>query len=271
MVNHGAPAIDAPDGSALAAVLAAIDTVEVAHHGGSCADVPLRTPRVPAAGVTAFAKRLVESLTVARSVRIARIRSVDGGYELGDEQGNGQGTFDGIVVSAPAPQAADLLAMVAHETARTGQLRAIAYEPAIVVIGVASPGPGTPSIWELDGAIRRISAVPGPDAAATVTALLDTERSATLLDAASDAELIAQVASDAAAYVDLVGPVEWDEVKRWRFSTVSGAAADPIAAAIGDRIVLCGDAICGPGMSAIWDSGIHAAKLLRDELGRPNS
>ena len=51
---------------------------------------------------------MAEGRDVVLGVRLAVLREAAGGLELGDEQGSTHGVADAVVVTAPAPQAADL-------------------------------------------------------------------------------------------------------------------------------------------------------------------
>ena len=60
--------------------------------------------------MNAVCKHLASGLDVHKQTRIAKIEPGDNGIHLSDEAGESLGTFDRVIVSAPAEQAAELLA-----------------------------------------------------------------------------------------------------------------------------------------------------------------
>lgn len=255
-VNHGAPAIDAPTGSSLAFALDRISTSRIQIQGASPVGAPISEARDPDSGVTVFAKALAAEHELVTSVRIARLRRVRAGYELGDEQGNGHGTYDAVVVNAPAPQAADLLATLPDEDRRTEQLAAVRYAPAIILIGHGAPA--TPSIWHLDGDVRCVARFASAGTVGGIVAHLSLPLSSSLLDTTSDEELLASAAAGAFGSLP-VEQVSWTQVKRWRYAHVVAPAPKGSLEGAGTGLWLCGDAVSGPGMAGIWDGGLRAA------------
>ncbi len=265
-VNHGAPAVDAPSGSPVAAALDRVTTASLRVDGPPATVAPMRDARAPTSGVTAFAKALVADHDLVTSVRIARLRRVSTGYELGDEQGNGHGTYDAVVVNAPAPQAADLLDTLADERPRTDELRAVRYAPAIILIGHGQSE--TPTIWQSDGDVRCVARFAASGSTAGIAAHLSLTLSASLLDTASDEELLGSAAGGAFGPLP-VDQVQWTQVKRWRFAHVLAPATAGSLDGTGTALWLCGDTISGPGMAGVWDSGLRAAAgVVADLAGR---
>lgn len=134
---------------------------------------------------------MAEGLEILRGVRLAALRPASGGLELGDEAGNTHGVVDAVVVTAPAPQAADLLACSPEPGERVALLRTLAYEPAVMVLaGVVLGG------WSIGRAphgqlaelrIESLKGRPAIDGVHPVVARLDPRTSADLLDASDDA------------------------------------------------------------------------------------
>jgi predicted NAD/FAD-dependent oxidoreductase len=271
VVDHGAPALDAPEGTALAALADAVDrdgllALDGPRRGDDPPDAPMARPLAHPDGLTRLAKHAAQGVEVVRGVRVATLRPAGGGLELGDEQGNGLGGVDAVVVSAPAPQAADLLERSPEPPARVAALRELAYHPAVMaVLGV----PGEPPAWWLarpaDGPVAAVSVEtakgrPPVDGVVPYVVRLTPEVSAATLDAASDDE-VADLA--AAALGDLLGRpagYTWRQVKRWRYATVAARADWDALNPPGTRVVLCGDAVSPPGMAAVYDSGVRAAE-----------
>jgi len=271
VIDHGAPAIDAPLGTALAeavAVLGAGDLIEpgLPMLGTPPPDAPMARPVAFADGLTQLAKRTAHDLEVVRGVRVAAIRDAGGPLELGDEQGNGLGAFDAVVVSAPAPQAADLLERSPEPADRVAALRALSYHPAVMTaVGarlsaappwwIAYPESGPLAAVVIESAKGR----PLVDGLTTVVMRLTPAASADALDAATD-DAVTATALDALEAL-LGGPVhtEWRQVKRWRYCTVERRGSFEEVNPPGTRIVVCGDAVSPVGMAAVHDSGLAAA------------
>jgi renalase len=265
-VDHGCPAVDIGGSPDLAARLAQVapDGTPAPAPGAPCRDgaFPLGRPLRWESGVTAPAKRLADGLDVVLGTRIAALRCAGDGLELGDEQGNPRGHVDAVIVSAPAPQAADLLAHGPADEARIAALRAVIYRPALVVV-LAYPDRADIGSWlthPADGPAIRVvvGGPPDEDGDATVVVTLDPVVSARLLDLGTDAK-IADLAAEAAAGAGVAGNPSWTQVKRWRFAVTGGGTPNADLNPPGARILLCGDAVSGPGLGAVYESGIAAA------------
>lgn len=275
VVDHGAPALDVPAGSALADLVAQLggtDLVRVGAPtvGAATVDAPLVTPVAFADGLTQLAKRMAADLRVERGVRIAAIRGVDDGYELGDEQGNGQGRFHAVVVSAPAAQAADLLERSPEPRERVAALRALRHHPA--VMAVVGARLASPPAWFVthpaDGILATVTVeswkgrVP-LDGVVPLVARLTPAAAAEALDAHTDQQVLDAALPAVAATLGVPDlDVAWSQVKRWRFSTVEARGDFDALNPPGTRIVVCGDSVAPAGMAAVFDSGVDAATRL---------
>ena len=101
VLDHGSPVLAAPPGTALRAP---------GRRAPDADDrVDLDDGIAFATGATRLPKLMAGGLDVRLGVRLAALRDAGGAFELGDEQGNTHGAVDAVVVTAPAPQAADLL------------------------------------------------------------------------------------------------------------------------------------------------------------------
>lgn len=100
VLDHGSPVISAPPDTALRRLVDALPADDRFDLGDGIAF---------STGATRMPKLIAEGLDVLLGVRLAALRPSGGGFELGDEQGNPHSRVDGVVVTAPAPQAADLL------------------------------------------------------------------------------------------------------------------------------------------------------------------
>jgi renalase len=276
VIDHGAPALDAPAGSALedlarglggeSATVATTLTGVVA--GPPDPDAPLGDHLISwPDGLTQLAKRMAADLEIVRGVRISTLRACGDGFELGDEQGNGHGFADRVVISAPGPQAADLLERSPADPGRLAAVRRLAYHPAVMaVIGARlSPPPSFAILRPTDGPLAAVSVETskGREPIGGVTPLVARfapGRSVDLLDAASDDEALAEALP---AIEELLGAridVAWSQVKRWRFCVPSVRGSMDEMNPPGSRIVLCGDSVCAPGMAAVHTSGVVAAE-----------
>ena len=263
VLDHGSPVVAAPPGCALRALiddLGADDRIDLGD-GIAFSSGATRLPKLMAAG-----------LDVRLGIRVAALRPASGGFEVGDEQGNTHGVVDAVVVSAPAPQAADLLERSPEAGPRVAALRAVAYAPAVIILlGLRTDAEAS---WEpLDdlgapiGGARRESAKGRPPTGGVepVVVRLAAGASAELLDASDAAVLARALPALAARLGPAAGEPAWAQVKRWRFA-VPEAPGD--AAAInppGARIVVAGDALTGAAFGSadhhrVYDSGVAAAR-----------
>lgn len=262
VLDHGSPVVAAPPGTALRALIDATpadDRVDledgVAYSGGAT-----RLPKILAAG-----------LDVRLGVRLAALRPAGGGLELGDEQGNTHGTVDAVVVTAPAPQAADLLERSGEPAERVAALRALRYAPAVMVLaGVPGAAAGPAAARPADGPLAEVrrevaKGRAAPEGVAPVVARLGAAESARLLDAPdADVLAVALPALTAALGRDAGGP-EWAQVKRWRYAVPAGRLDEATVNPPESRLIVAGDAVTGAAFGGadhdrVFDSGVRAAR-----------
>ena len=258
VLDHGSRAVAAPGGSALRALVDGFAIDDRVELGDGIAFT---------AGATRLPKRMADGLDVRLGVRLAALRSAAGGLELGDEQGNTHGTVDAVVVTAPAPQAADLLERSPEGGERVAALRSLEYAPAVMVLaGMRFAGTDD---WEVllavDAAVAEVrresvKGRPPVDGVEPVVARLDPVASEALIDASDEAVL-----AEALPELADLGAVAWSQVKRWRFAVPLGHLDPEAANPPGARIVLAGDALTGAGFDSsdhhrVYDSGILAAR-----------
>lgn len=261
VLDHGSPVIAAPPDTALGRLIDALPADD---------RVDLDDGVAFASGATRMPKLMAEGLDVRLGVRLAALRAAAGGFELGDEQGNTHGTVDGVVVTAPAPQAADLLERSPEGGRRVALLRSLAYEPAVMILLGARPaaGPGWTVHRPADGPVAEVrrEAVKGRAAAGAeaVVARLGPSASAELLDASDEAVLAVALPVLEAI---LGAPPAWSQVKRWRLAVPRGLLGAQEVNPPGSRIVVAGDTVTGAafggsGHHAVFDSGVWAARRL---------
>jgi predicted NAD/FAD-dependent oxidoreductase len=261
VVDHGSPVVDAPPGSALAAVAAELPAGE---------RIRLADGLAMPAGLTRLPKMLAGGLDLRLGVRVAALRQARGGLEVADEQGNAHGAVDAVVVAAPAPQAADLLER-GPEPARAAALRRLTYLPAVMVLAgvrlASPPGDGAPlAAPDPLAEVRREDAKGRPAAGGIVpvVARLGQEASTRLLDAADEEVLARALPALAAALGSAAADPEWAQVKRWRYAVPAGRLDRDAVNPPGCRVVVAGDAVAGAGFGAhrhaeVFASGLWAA------------
>ncbi len=270
VIDHGAPALDAPAGSALHALALRLRarTTNGAIDGPPDADAPLGDHLLSwPEGITQLAKQMAEGIEVVRGVRITTLREAGDGFELGDEQGNAHGIADWVIVSAPAPQAADLLERSPGDLDRVAALRQLGYRPAVMAI-IGARLATVPSFLvsrPADGplAVLCVETHKGREAIGGVVPLvarMTPARSTALLDAASDDDVLSEAIPAIGTALGQPLDVAWSQVKRWRFCVPSVRGTMDDLNPGGSRILLCGDALCAPGMVAVYESGLAAAK-----------
>jgi predicted NAD/FAD-dependent oxidoreductase len=185
-----------------------------------------------ATGMTAIAKELAAGLDVRTAARVTGIRTDATGWQLRFETGE---TLEasGVISSAPAPQALELLA--AGETRLhaddAAALARIAYDPCLAALvvcegptGVPEPGALRPASepldWIADNQRKGISPVPA------LTLHAAPEFSAAHWD--DDEETIVATLLDAADALGVPQPtIVSAQVQRWKFSKPRVLHAEP--------------------------------------------
>lgn len=266
VVDHGSPVVSAPRGSALR------DLVDGLGAGDR---VDLDDGIAFATGATRLPKLMAEGLDVRLGVRLAALRDAGGGLELGDQQGTTHDAVDAVVVTAPAPQAADLLARSPAAGPRVAALWAVAYAPAVMVLlGLRIDGADAwgalaeAEAGEPIAAVRResVKARPPADGVEAVVVRLDERASADLLDASDEMVLQRALPALAARLRPAAADPVWAQVKRWRHAVPVAAPPDPGAInPPGDRIVVAGDTLTGAGFGSsdhhrVHENGVLAAR-----------
>ena len=247
------------------------ERVEIAHPSGSLVDRVFTADTGPpgfafASGLTRLAKAMADGLEIRTSTRVAALRANRLGFEIGDEQGNTHGTFDSVVISAPAPQAADLLDRSPEPEWRAAALREVIYDPCVVVIaGMRVPEPS----WfmarpggDLVASIATESAKGRPPSGGVVPVVARLTRAASerLLDASDEAAL-ANVLPGLQSALGGRGEPAWAQVKRWRYSQPQSHLDFDAINPPESRVLICGDTT-GAGVAGAARSGHEAAERL---------
>ena len=276
VVDHGLPVLDVPRDGVLARYivdLASDDLVEVDAPGEP---VPGRAmdgvPRLAwPCGMTRLPKALAEGLEVVTDVRVAAIRADGEMLEVAQDQGNTLGSYDYVIITAPGAQAADLLDASPRGAVRAADVRAVAYDTAVMVlVGVAMDPPEWFAHRPLTGAIAYITNEVAKgrepvDGVVPFVVRLDADASERLMEA-SDARVLDEALPMLAKVLGLgAASPAWSQVKRWRYSTSRGRIDKAALNPEGARVLVAGDAVAaGPYMEDVAASGLWAARRIID-------
>ena len=233
-------------------------------------------------GLTTLPKLILNSIscTLVLETRIGRMEETTEEVKLWDENDNTLGNFDSVILTAPAPQSADLLSssLTLNEKSKQNRieaLRSVVYNPCLtVLLGYDKAAPPPPAY-----------------------ALLAEDRTTPLLwlafeetkapERAPDGEklLIAQLGpayskehyglSEKIIYKETLGFLRenlgesyarplWHGVKRWRYSQPHGMVSFETVNAESGRILVCGDALRPENgrVHQAYESGLEAASRL---------
>lgn len=225
--------------------------------------------------MNAVAKHLAEGLDVRRSTRASTIERSGGGWRISLEAG-GEIRADAVVVTAPVPQALELLDRggTTLDAEVRAALRRIRYEPCLAVMlrlqdavelpdpGAVAPGGGQIE-WIADNGAKGISPAPA------LTLHASGEASVALWDE-PDERVVAELLAAAQGALGRSLAVEQHSVQRWRYARPTVLHPDPcLVAAASPPLVVAGDAFGGPKVEGAVRSGAAAADRIRDLLARP--
>ena len=299
--DHGAQVIK-PDGTELADVmfhqLPTEDLIEILAPTRPYADDGTILPPDPArnaerkfsyrTGMTALPKLLLQALpptqtTLRCEARIAGLEQDGAKTILRGENGEEMGRADYVLLTAPAPQSADLLAasrLRENSASRIEALRSVPYHPCLtVLLGFAPPAPAPPAYALLaENRARPLlwlafeqTKCPerAPNGEALLIAQFGPQWSAENY-ALPDAEVITQTHS---ALRPLFGPqydtTRWAQVKRWRYSQPRGMTAFDAANSESSPVIVCGDGLRPENGRVVqaYASGLEAARFVMQQSG----
>ena len=204
---------------------------------------------VPVPRMSALARALAQDLDVRSGVRVSPVTRDGAGFRLTADDGADLGAFDRVGVTAPAPQAAELLAGVAPTLA--AQAAAVAYDACWAVLAAWGEPLGAASSWQRADAAdapvgwaARESAKPGRDPGERWTIQAGPRWSAAHLEDDPAAVATALLSAFAAGHgADALPVPAFVTAHRWRYARVTRALSDPCLAA--DGIGAAGD-WCAP-------------------------
>jgi predicted NAD/FAD-dependent oxidoreductase len=216
-------------------------------------------------GMNAVCRHLARDLNVAYEIRIQALERESDGWRVCDGNGRELGSFDAVVVSAPAPQTAELVGDAAPNLA--ARAAAVEMDPCWAVM-TTFPGPlgldfdgafvnGSPLSW-----IARNTSKPGrpghetwilhasPEWSRRHLELGHEETATTLLESFRDAAGSFQVEPDFLL------------AHRWRFALPLEALPDACLFDPQLRVAACGDWCGGPRVEGAFLSGLTAAERI---------
>ena len=218
--------------------------------------------------MNAIGKYLSQGLTVHMNTRIVEQRRIDGKWTLADSQGNCYAGFDWLVLTAPAPQAADLASGAPGLTAlcERGEMlpcfslmlgfrgpRVLPWQAAVVrecdiswmCVNSSKPGRKMPFTLLVHSTNAWASAHINDDAAAVRRHMLD------------EAEAVSGVELGAADYCN---------VHRWRYANADKQTGPDSYIDADTRLAACGDWFIRGRVEAAFSSATSLADRLLERL-----
>lgn len=255
--DHGAPFLHDGDGPLTG--LPALASYRLALPDGSSRDEV-----VGEGSGNAPAKMLAAGLDVRSGVRVGSIEQAGEGWQVADDDGSDLGAYDAVLITAPAPQAAELLRAPAPELAARAET--VLFDPcwaAMVAWDAPLDLPFT-GAREVDGLAWAAAESPKPGRAPgerwVLQAGADLSREHLELEPDEAGRLLLD-RFRAAAGVSVPEPIHL-AAHRWRYARPSAPLAEPF---LGDgRLLAAGDWCGGTTAGAAVRSGrAAAASLLR--------
>lgn len=256
-------------------------TVECGTSGCRFGDPPgAKTRYVGTPGMNALAKSLAEEVVAAggsitTGVRVSPLKRADGAWRLAGESGETLGDFAKVLVTTPAPQAAELLTAspslsnAAKSVRMTGcwtVMAAFAERVAIEADGafVNGPAEATPLSW-----IARNGSKPGRPTEAEADDCWVLDGSPAWSEANLDIDANTAIERLLAAFWEATGqpPREpsYAAAHRWRYALSENPLEESCLADTGLRLYAAGDWCGGPKIEGAFLSGLAAARAMGSE------
>jgi len=223
-------------------------------------------------GMSAVCRRLAADLDVTYGSRIVQLERRDNRWRLGTNDGADAGRFDAVVVSAPAPQTAALLAAPAAQLAARADEVEMAPCWAVMVSYSKALELGFDGAFVEDsplGWIARNRSKPGrpPREAWVLHASPEWSREHLELDQEIAAQWLTDAFRDAVGH-DLPSPT-FLTAHRWRFALPENPLSDPCLFDPDLAIAACGDWAGGPRVEGAFLSGCAAAQRVLELRSTP--
>jgi renalase len=218
-------------------------------------------------GMNAVCKQLARDLDVRTNTRVAPPSRQDENWLVLDDEGQELGHFDIVIVSAPAPQAAELLLDAPDLAARALSVKVDGCWAVLAEFPRRLP-------MEFDGAfvqdsplswIARNASKPGRDASLE-TWVLHASADWTQKHLEEEAEVVrVELISAFEEATGLVGvKPKYSTSHRWRFALPVNPLPDPCLFDGQRRIGACGDWCAGPRVEGAMLSGLAVAEKVLD-------
>ncbi len=237
-------------------------------------------------GLTTLPKLLLKSLPSVKlktEIRVQRFEETAESVALFDAEGGSIGRFDQIILTAPAPQSAEILQKsqvldpMAREV-RVEALREIPYRHCLTLLFGFDPQTPAPPAYALLAEDRAapllwvaFEETKAPERTPGGEKLMIVQLGPNYSEAQYEAEETALLNDTRYFLKKLFGSTYaaplWQELKRWRFSQPYGSVSFEEANAHPGRVLVCGDAL-RPGNGRVheaYESGIEAAQRLLAE------
>lgn len=207
-----------------------------------------------------------EGIAVATGFEVAHIGKVAEGYVLSDRDGLHQGPFDKVIVTAPAPQALQLLDAFGEGFQRLGD---IAYAPSYTLLAAFDKPLDLPDVPELaeDGplamACRQSARGPGRDSTQDLWVVqASADYSAEHIEREREAmvPVLLRLLQDTLG-VDVPQPI-YGAGHRWRYALVTQALGEPYLLSTDGTLGVAGDGMLGPRIELAFLSGAHCAQAM---------
>lgn len=234
-------------------------------------------------GITTLPKLLLAALpsqqvALVTETRISHIEATDEQFTLKDEEGSELGKTDAVILTATAPQSADLLASsppLEDSGKRIKALRSVAYASCLtVLLGYAPPAPEPPAYALLSEdrsrpllwlAFEQVKAWErAPNGEALLIAQFGPEYSRENYGANDDEIIGFTLGELRGLFGNTYGNPLWSQVKRWRYAQPMGMVSFEEVNPQDTRTVVCGDALRPENgrVHQAYLSGIAAAEHL---------
>lgn len=219
-------------------------------------------------GMSGLVKPLLDGIEVRRRCRISAIQAERDAVRLIGE-GGAVGEFDRVIVSAPAPQALDLVG--ALDPGFDGISAAVMAPCWAAMFAYRERIGAVPDMLRGDDAsplgwLARNGSKPGRGSAETVVIHAGAAWSADHLDEEPDAVRVLLATAMAERFGSDAADPLFGVAHRWRYARVDRPAGMPFFSGCDDRVLACGDWCLGGRAEAAFDSGHAAARRVIEEL-----
>ena len=215
--------------------------------------------------MSALARHMAEGLDVRCGVQVREITREASAWSIQDRHGDSLGTFDGVLLTAPAPQAQSLLAEPSPRLAARAveapmkpcwAAGLVLDEPLNLAFDAGFPSSG-PLGW-----VARLGARPQRPQTPEIWTLHATDAwSEANIEWSEDA--VGEYLTQAFAELTRRRPSVSDRfVHRWRFARSRRALAEPAGYLEHDQLLCAGDWVVDGRVEGAWRSGRAAARRL---------